>query len=77
MRRTVLIEARKNKKLSRELVSRELNISTVYLRKLENGTSKPGRDLMVRMENYYGLSVRELFPDIFLPFKDTDCSGDE
>lgn len=77
MRRTVLIEARKNKKLTRELVSRELSISTVYLRKLENGTSKPGRDLMVRMEHYYGLSIRELFPDIFLPFTDTDFSEEE
>lgn len=74
MRRIVLIEARKSKNLTRDFVSKELNISSVYLKKLENGTSKPGRDLMVRLEHYYGVSVRALFPDIFLPSNDKKCS---
>lgn len=74
MRRSALIEARKSKRMTRYIAAQELNISAVYLKKLENGTSKPGRDLMVRLEKYYGLSVRILFPDVFLSMEDIKCS---
>ena len=74
MKRAALLEARIRKQINRDIASKELNISAVYLKKLENGTSKPGRDLMVRMEKYYGVSVRTLFPDIFLQAKGTKSS---
>lgn len=42
-----------------------LGISTVYLRMIENGTFKPGRDLMIRIANYFNEPLELLFPDLF------------
>lgn len=47
------------------LVASELNISTVYIRMIENGTFTPGRDLMFRISERFGKSAEELFPDYF------------
>lgn len=41
------------------------NISTVYLRMIENGTFTPGRDLMFRLSNYFNQPTEKLFPDYF------------
>lgn len=46
-------------------VAKELGISTVYLRMIENGTFKPGRDLMIRLSEYFGVPLEKLFPDLF------------
>nr|WP_145402986.1 helix-turn-helix transcriptional regulator [Paenibacillus xylanexedens] len=46
-------------------VASELGISTVYLRMIENGTFKPGRDLMIRIALYFGEPIDKLFPDLF------------
>jgi putative transcriptional regulator len=66
VKRFRLIEEREKKKKSRKEVAAELDISLIYVRKLENGQAKPGRDLMLRFEKYYGLGMKTLFPDIFL-----------
>ncbi|NLW90040.1 MAG: helix-turn-helix transcriptional regulator [Syntrophomonadaceae bacterium] len=73
LRRNKLIQARKSREKTLNKAAEDNNISTVYLRKLESGASKPGRDLMIRLEAYYGISMQELFPDIFLPHDDTEC----
>lgn len=46
-------------------VAADLNISTVYLRMIENGTFKPGRDLMIRLSEYFQEPIEKLFPDLF------------
>ncbi|WP_213524244.1 helix-turn-helix transcriptional regulator [Paenibacillus sp. J31TS4] len=50
---------------SRDSVCSELGISKVYLRMIENGTMKPGRDLMIRFSTYYDRPLEVLFPDLF------------
>ncbi|WP_133578589.1 helix-turn-helix transcriptional regulator [Aureibacillus halotolerans] len=47
-------------------VAERLAISEVYVRKLEKGAANPGRETMVRFEKLYGVSVYELFDDVFL-----------
>lgn len=49
----------------RDQVAAELNISVVYLRMLETGALKPGRDLMLRISNYFEKPLEYLFPDLF------------
>jgi len=46
-------------------VAGENGISAVYLRMIENGTFTPGRDLMFRLSNYFGVPAEKLFPDYF------------
>lgn len=55
----------RKKKGTQAKVAADLNISTVYLRMIENGTFKPGRDLMIRFSNYFGEPLEKLFPDLF------------
>lgn len=65
MKRERLIQERKKKKMNRREVASALEISEVYVRSLENGNVKPGRDTMLKLENYYKVSMKKLFPDIF------------
>lgn len=73
MKRKTLIFHRKIRNKTQKEAAAELGISAIYLRKLESGTANPGRDVMINMERYYGVSMRDLFPDIFLPDIDTKC----
>jgi DNA-binding XRE family transcriptional regulator len=50
---------------TQSMVAKDLNISTVYVRMIENGTFTPGRDLMFKFSAYFGVAVEELFPDYF------------
>lgn len=65
MKRQNLVRARKQKGKTQKEVAKDLGISAVYVRKLENGLSNPGRKTMILFEKYYGISMRELFDDIF------------
>lgn len=65
MRRERLAKERTSRNLTQEQAAMELGISTIYLRKLEGGQSKPGRETMLKLESYYGVPARDLFPDIF------------
>lgn len=49
----------------RQQVASELDISVVYLRMIETGALKPGRDLMLRISNYFNKPLEYLFPDLF------------
>lgn len=66
MKRHELIQARNKKDLTPAQIAKLLDISTVYVRKIEAGTVKPGRDTMIKFEAFYGVSMRKLFSDIFL-----------
>ncbi|TKJ06188.1 helix-turn-helix transcriptional regulator [Bacillus cereus] len=57
-------ECRKSKGTQKQ-VAFDNEISTVYLRMIENGTFTPGRDLMFRLANYFNQPVERLFPDYF------------
>ncbi|NHN33504.1 helix-turn-helix transcriptional regulator [Paenibacillus agricola] len=63
-RRQQLIACRESKG-SREEVALELGISKVYLRMIETGALKPGRDVMFRISSYCGQPLEILFPDLF------------
>ncbi|WP_309232101.1 MULTISPECIES: hypothetical protein [unclassified Bacillus (in: firmicutes)] len=45
----------------------------MYVRKLEKGDSEPGRKTLLKLEKFYCVRDRELFPDIFLINFDTKC----
>ncbi|MNC08861.1 helix-turn-helix protein [compost metagenome] len=68
MKRKLFRECRKQIG-TQSLVASELEISTVYLRMIENGTFTPGRDLMFRISQRFGKPERELFPDYFSDIK--------
>lgn len=70
MKRERLILERNKRKKTQSEVALELGISEVYVRKLESGSVKPGRDTMLKFENYYGLGSKKLFPDIFFSNND-------
>lgn len=65
MKRKRLIVERNKKRKTQSEVAQDIGISAVYVRKLESGSVKPGRDTMLKFENYYGLGSKKLFPDIF------------
>jgi putative transcriptional regulator len=70
MKRQRLREERIKKKLNQQQAAEQIGISAVYVRKLESGVVKPGRDTMLKIESFYGVSAKKLFPDIFLSFND-------
>lgn len=70
MKRERLILERSKKKKTQAEVAKDLGISHVYVRKLESGSVKPGRDTMLKFESYYGLGAKKLFPDIFFVTND-------
>lgn len=65
LKRERLIQERKKRNKSRAKIAYALDISEVYVRKIENGQASPGREVLVRFSNYYGLGVKLLFPDLF------------
>jgi transcriptional regulator with XRE-family HTH domain len=65
MKRVRLAFERISRNLTQAEAARELGISVIYLRKLEGGHSKPGRQTMIKIERYYGVPASELFPDVF------------
>ncbi|MEK4628077.1 helix-turn-helix transcriptional regulator [Solibacillus sp. FSL R7-0682] len=71
--RKKLIEKRKQHKLTQIDLAKQLGISEVYVRKLERGSRNPSITLMIKFEEFFDLSMKELFPDIFLKENDTKC----
>lgn len=62
--RKELIQARGVK--SQQEVAGNIGISQKYLSKLELGRRNPSLRTASKIGNYYGKSVEQLFPDIFL-----------
>ncbi|MCH7321745.1 helix-turn-helix transcriptional regulator [Solibacillus sp. MA9] len=71
--RKKLIEQRKQHLLTQFELAKQLGISEVYVRKLERGSRNPSIALMIKFEEFFGLPMKELFPDIFLKVNDTEC----
>jgi putative transcriptional regulator len=69
--RNRLVDERLKRNLTQKQVAEMLSISEVYVRKIEKGLRNPGRETMLKFEQLYGISDRNLFPDLFQVFIDT------
>ena len=70
MKRNRLVGERTKRNLTQADLAEKIDISTIYVRKLESGSVKPGRETMIKYEKFFGLSSKTLFPDIFLSDND-------
>lgn len=69
--RTLLIECRKKKGITQLELAKQIGISEIYVRKLEQGSRNPSVITMLKFEQYFGVSMKKLFPDIFFTNNDT------
>lgn len=68
-----LKKERDKKHLTQEQLAKELDVSEVFIRKLEAGTSNPSSTTAVELAEYFKKPLDYLFPDIFLLTFDTKC----
>ncbi|MEM5606469.1 helix-turn-helix transcriptional regulator [Bacillus cereus] len=64
-----LKQERKTMQLTQSELAEKIGISTVYVRKIENGYL-PRPDIMVKYQDVFNISVTELFPEYFAVFND-------
>ncbi|MGH1010116.1 helix-turn-helix transcriptional regulator [Bacillus toyonensis] len=65
----ILRNERKKMKFTQKKLAEKIGISTVYVRKIEGGYI-PRPDIMVKYQDVFNISVKELFPDYFSAFND-------
>ena len=70
MKRERLISERIKRKKTRADIANELQISEVYVRKIESGDVDPGLKTVRKFSEYFEIGERTLFPDLF--FKPSD-----
>ncbi|TCW59034.1 helix-turn-helix protein [Bacillus thuringiensis] len=66
-----LIDERTARSLTQKELAVALNLSTVFVRKVEKGERNPSVKTMKVYQRFFGVRVTELFPDIFNDFDDT------
>lgn len=66
----MLLHLRKKHKLTQQELAEKLGISTVYVRKLEKGVVNPGRETLVKYEQFFETDMKVLFPDLFFNSND-------
>lgn len=71
--RTKLIECRKSLGMTQASLAEAIEVSEVYIRKLESGDRNPSIKLMMKFEKLFGVPIKELFSDIFFETNDTKC----
>lgn len=71
--RNSLTKERKERNLTRGEVARDIELSEITIRKLEEGARNPSLKTAGKLSNYYNKKIEELFPDIFFPSNDTKC----
>ncbi|PFB24100.1 helix-turn-helix transcriptional regulator [Bacillus cereus] len=71
-----LINERTSRNLTQEELALALNLSTIFIRKVEKGERNPSVKTMKIYQSFFGVRVTELFPDIFNDFDDTKCIKD-
>lgn len=64
---------RLSKNMTRKELAYELELSEIFVRKLESGASDPSNQTAVALAEYYKKPLDYLFPDIFLLSFDTKC----
>lgn len=77
MSRPLLKQLREKHNLTQEQLAEKLDISTVYVRKLEKGVANPGRETMLKYERFFNRDMRELFPDLFFNKNDKEFINNE
>lgn len=73
MERKLLKQLRVSKNLTQQELADELGISAIYVRKIEKGVVKPGRETLIAYEAFFEKSMKDLFPDIFFTPNDKKC----
>lgn len=71
-----LVNERTSRKLTQEELAEALNLSAVFVRKIEKGERNPSIKTMKKYQSFFGVRVTDLFPDIFNDFDDTKCIKD-
>lgn len=70
---------RENKDLKKNQLAAILNVSDSCISQYESGRSMPGCDILVRIAQYFGVSVDYLLgnsgDDRFVPLQEEFCSG--
>lgn len=77
MKRKKMREKRLAKGMTFKEVADKVGLSAVYIRKIENGDRTPSLTSAAKLSNLLGLSVKSLYPDIFLENYDTKCIKEE
>ena len=72
MRSRLSSERRKLKLTQAELAER-INLSVIYVRKLESGSRNPSVSTMLKFQEFFNIPMQDLFPDIFQVPSDTKC----
>lgn len=62
---------REKKGLTQEQLAKQLDVSEVFIRKLEAGSSNPSSSMAVEFAEFFERPLDYLFPDIFLLSFDT------
>lgn len=66
-----LIEERKRRNLTRREVAYDVGLAEITIRKIEENKRNPSVKTAKTLSIYYGKTLDELFPDIFLLPSDT------
>jgi len=64
LKRTRLIQERKNKKLSQKELTKIIGCSEATISHLENGRMKPGLEISLSLQEIFDLDYEEIFPDL-------------
>ncbi|MCU4999503.1 helix-turn-helix transcriptional regulator [Bacillus tropicus] len=71
-----LVNERTLRNLTQEELAEALELSAVFIRKIEKGERNPSIKTMKKYQSFFDVRVTELFPDIFNDFDDTKCIKD-
>lgn len=66
-----LINERTARNLTQEELAEALELSAVFIRKIEKGKRNPSIKTMQKYQRFFGVRYTELFPDIFKGLCDT------
>ncbi|WP_246231539.1 helix-turn-helix domain-containing protein [Sporosarcina jiandibaonis] len=72
MERKLVKQLRLKHNLTQQQLAEKLDLSTVYVRKIEKGVVNAGLPTMIKYENLFGVNMRTLFPDIFFEANDNE-----
>ncbi|MGI0534988.1 helix-turn-helix transcriptional regulator [Bacillus pfraonensis] len=75
MRKRVITE-RTARNLTQEALAEALELSAVFVRKIEKGERNPSIKTMKKYQRFFGVRANDLFPDIFNDLDDTKCIKD-
>lgn len=75
MERELVKQLRLEHNLTQQQLAEKLDISAVYVRKIEKGVVNAGLPTMIKYENLFGVNMRKMFPDIFFETNDNKISN--